>query len=133
MAARARAGAPRAARARRFRSSRRTTQISGEFCRGAKAVKPTAAETDCGSVAAASNHARQAVLFAPGDLRLCDFTPPRPGPGELLLRVKCALSCGTDLKTYRRGHPVWRLPTPFGHEFAGVVAEVGEGVTGFKA
>jgi L-iditol 2-dehydrogenase len=75
---------------------------------------------------------RRAVLFAPHDLRLCDFTPPRPGPGELLLRVKCALSCGTDLKTYRRGHPVWRLPTPFGHEFSGVVAEVGEGVHGFK-
>jgi len=76
--------------------------------------------------------ARQAVLFAPRDLRLCDFTPPRPGPGELLLRVECALSCGTDLKTYRRGHPVWRLPTPFGHEFSGVVAEVGEGVCGFS-
>ena len=76
--------------------------------------------------------ARQAVLFAPRDLRLCDFTPPRPGAGELLLRVKCALSCGTDLKTYRRGHPVWRLPTPFGHEFSGVVAEVGEGVRGFN-
>ena len=77
--------------------------------------------------------ARRAVLFAPGDLRLCDFTPPHPGPGELLLRVKCALSCGTDLKTYRRGHPMWRLPTPFGHEFAGVVVEAGEGVTRFKA
>ncbi|MGZ6253785.1 MAG: zinc-dependent alcohol dehydrogenase, partial [Candidatus Binataceae bacterium] len=77
--------------------------------------------------------ARRAVLFAPGDLRLCEFTPPRPGLGELLLRVKCALSCGTDLKTYRRGHPMWRLPTPFGHEFAGVVVEAGEGVTRFKA
>jgi len=50
--------------------------------------------------------ARQAVLFAPRDLRLCDFTPPPPGAGELLLRVKCALSCGTDLKTYRRGRPL---------------------------
>ena len=77
--------------------------------------------------------ARRAVLFAPGDLRLCDFTPSRPGFGELLLRVKCALSCGTDLKTYRRGHPMWSLPTPFGHEFAGVVVEAGEGVTRFKA
>jgi len=76
--------------------------------------------------------ARQAMLFAPGDLRLCDFTPPHPGPGEILLRIKCALSCGTDLKTYRRGHPMWRLPAPFGHEFAGVVAEVGEGVGAFK-
>lgn len=85
------------------------------------------------SSAPASGHARQAVLFAPGDLRLCDFTPPRPGPGELLLQVKCALSCGTDLKTYRRGHPMWHLPAPFGHEFAGVVVEIGQGVTQFGA
>ena len=95
-------------------------------------MKLTAAETDSGSVAPAPAHARQAVLFAPGDLRLCDVTPPRPGPGEILLQVKCALSCGTDLKTYRRGHPMWRMPTPFGHEFAGVVVEAGEGVTEFR-
>lgn len=95
-------------------------------------MKPIAAEGFPLAAAPAPAHARQAVLFAPGDLRLCDFMPPRPGSGELLLRVKCALSCGTDLKTYRRGHPVWQLPTPFGHEFAGVVAEVGEGVEEFK-
>jgi L-iditol 2-dehydrogenase len=91
-------------------------------------VKPGGVETFSAPAAAVSDRARQAVLFAPGDLRLCDFVPPRPGPGELLLRIKCALSCGTDLKTFRRGHPVWHLPTPFGHEFAGVVAEAGEGV-----
>jgi L-iditol 2-dehydrogenase len=75
---------------------------------------------------------RRAMLFAPGDLRLCDFKPPAPGSGEILLQVKCALSCGTDLKAYRRGHPMWRLPAPFGHEFAGVVAETGDGVGEFK-
>ncbi|HVA41245.1 MAG TPA: alcohol dehydrogenase catalytic domain-containing protein [Candidatus Binataceae bacterium] len=96
-------------------------------------MKPGAGEAFSAVLRPATAHARQAVLFAPGDLRLCEFTPPHPGPGELLLRVKCALSCGTDLKTYRRGHPMWRLPTPFGHEFAGVVAEAGEGVIGFKA
>jgi L-iditol 2-dehydrogenase len=100
-------------------------------------VKPEPAESTSGHAAAprvcATGRARQAVLFAPGDLRLCEFAPPRPGPGELLLQIKCALSCGTDLKTYRRGHPMWHLPTPFGHEFAGVVVEAGEGVTRFKA
>ncbi len=96
-------------------------------------MKPAEVEAFSAARAPAPAHARQAVLFAPRELRLCDFTPPRPGPGEILLRVKCALSCGTDLKTYRRGHPVWRLPTPFGHEFAGVVVETGEGVSGFKA
>ena len=75
---------------------------------------------------------RQAVLVEPGRLELRDFNPPQPGPGAVLIKVMCALSCGTDLKTWRRGHAVWKLPTPFGHEFSGVVVEVGEGVTNFK-
>jgi L-iditol 2-dehydrogenase len=86
------------------------------------------------STAKASHpHPRQAVLVEPGRLELRDFDPPRPGPGELLIEVRCALTCGTDLKTFRRGHPLWKLPTPFGHEFSGVVVEAGAGVTAFKA
>jgi L-iditol 2-dehydrogenase len=81
--------------------------------------------------AGAHPHARQAMLVEPGRLELRDYTPPRPGAGELLIEVRCALSCGTDLKTFRRGHPLWKLPTAFGHEFAGVVVEVGTGVTDF--
>jgi L-iditol 2-dehydrogenase len=76
---------------------------------------------------------RQAMLVEPGRIELRDITPPRPGPGELLIAVRCALSCGTDLKTFRRGHPLWKLPIAFGHEFSGVVAEAGAGVTRFKA
>jgi L-iditol 2-dehydrogenase len=75
---------------------------------------------------------RQAMLIEPGRLELRQFSPPHPGPGALLIEIKCALSCGTDLKTYRRGHPLWNLPAPFGHEFSGVVAEVGAGVEQFK-
>ncbi|MGH7934712.1 MAG: zinc-dependent alcohol dehydrogenase [Candidatus Binataceae bacterium] len=82
----------------------------------------------CGS---AHQRARQAMLVEPGRLELRDFDPPHPGPGALLLEVKCALSCGTDLKAYRRGHPMWPMPTPLGHEFSGVVREVGDGVTEF--
>ncbi|MBE3603097.1 alcohol dehydrogenase catalytic domain-containing protein [bacterium] len=77
-------------------------------------------------------HARQAMLLEPGRLELREFEPPAPGPGELLVKIECALSCGTDLKTWRRGHPVWKLPAPFGHEFAGVVAAAGPGVEKFK-
>ncbi len=76
---------------------------------------------------------RQAVLVEPGRLELRDYVAPHPAPGELLIQIRCALSCGTDLKTFRRGHPMWQLPMPFGHEFSGVVVEAGEGVTAFKA
>lgn len=70
-------------------------------------------------------------FYAPGDIRVEEIEVPRPGPGEILVQVRAALTCGTDLKTYRRGHPVMiqRAPTVFGHELAGVVAEVGPEVT----
>jgi L-iditol 2-dehydrogenase len=77
-------------------------------------------------------HSRQALLLEPGRLELRDYDPPHPGPGAVLVKIACALSCGTDLKTFRRGHPLWQLPAAFGHEFAGVIAEAGEGVTAFK-
>ncbi len=60
---------------------------------------------------------------------------PTAGPGELVLRVDAALTCGTDLKVYRRGYHA-RMLTPgrlFGHELAGTVVEVGTGVTAFAA
>jgi L-iditol 2-dehydrogenase len=73
------------------------------------------------------------VLYAPGDLRYEQIDVPTPGEGELLVQVKAALTCGTDVKTYKRGHPkVNNYPLPFGHEFTGVVAAVGPGVTKFK-
>lgn len=56
---------------------------------------------------------------------------PLPGPGEVLVRIRAALTCGTDLKTYRRGHPKLSFG-PFGHEASGVVEKVGAGVVGFK-
>jgi L-iditol 2-dehydrogenase len=77
----------------------------------------------------------KAVLFyAPGDIRFEEIPRPKAGPGEVVLQVKAALTCGTDLKTYRRGHPVMiqKAPTVFGHEFAGVIAELGPGVEGFS-
>ena len=54
--------------------------------------------------------------------------------GEILVKVDSALTCGTDVKTYRRGHPVLikKIPSGFGHEFAGTVEKVAEGVTHLK-
>lgn len=75
---------------------------------------------------------RQAILLEPRVMELRDWIPVHPGPGELLIQIRCALSCGTDLKTFRRGHPLWPTPTPIGHEFSGVVAEVGHGVSAYR-
>jgi len=54
--------------------------------------------------------------------------------GEILVKVESALTCGTDVKTFRRGHPVLikEIPSGFGHEFAGVVHKVGKNVTNLK-
>jgi L-iditol 2-dehydrogenase len=66
---------------------------------------------------------RAARLYAPGDLRIEDVPKPVPGPGDVLVQIEVALTDGTDLKTFRRGHPVLArsLPAPFGHEFCGYV------------
>ena len=66
---------------------------------------------------------RAARLYAPGDLRIEDVPRPEPGPGDVLVQVELALTDGTDLKTFRRGHPVLaqQSPSPFGHEFCGIV------------
>jgi L-iditol 2-dehydrogenase len=72
---------------------------------------------------------RAALLHAPGDLRVEELPDPVAGPGEVVLGVRAALSCGTDVKTFRRGHPSIRSwPSRLGHEFAGVVEQAGPGV-----
>ena len=71
---------------------------------------------------------RAAVLHAPGDLRVDDVRDPEPRRGSIVARVLLALTCGTDVKLYKRGHPLAKLPNIIGHEFVGVVEEVGEGV-----
>jgi L-iditol 2-dehydrogenase len=75
-----------------------------------------------------------AVLYGKEDLRLEQVSIPQAGPGELVVKVGAALTCGTDLKVYRRGYHAKMLkpPMPFGHELAGVVAAVGEGVFSFS-
>src|ERR1700684_218101 len=74
-----------------------------------------------------------AVLRGKQDLRVEQIARPEAGPGELVLRVEAALTCGTDLKVYRRGYhaKMLTLDRLFGHEVAGTVVEVGEGVRDF--
>ena len=77
---------------------------------------------------------RAQVFYGPGDLRFEDIPVPEPEPGGLVVRVEAALTCGTDVKTLRRGHPVMipHVPTVLGHELAGVVTAVGRGAPGVK-
>ncbi len=75
---------------------------------------------------------RQTYLEAVRRLVLRKVPLPEPGPGEVLVRVRAALTCGTDLKMYRQGHARIPIPGPFGHEGAGEIAAVGEGVSGWS-
>jgi L-iditol 2-dehydrogenase len=61
-----------------------------------------------------------------------DLPVPRAAPGEVVLRVRAALTCGTDLKLLARGHPRISLPVVMGHEGCGEIVEVGPGVEGFR-
>jgi threonine dehydrogenase-like Zn-dependent dehydrogenase len=67
------------------------------------------------------------VLVAPLSLELRSFAVPRPGPGEVLVRVKATALCTWEQRTYQG---IQAIKTPFvgGHETAGLVAEVGTGV-----
>ncbi|MEM2518470.1 MAG: zinc-binding dehydrogenase [Candidatus Bathyarchaeia archaeon] len=73
---------------------------------------------------------KAAMLYGVKDLRVEDVETPRVGVGEVLVRVGAATTCGTDLKIFQRGYveKVIKLPTVFGHEWAGEVVEVGEGL-----
>jgi len=74
-----------------------------------------------------------AVLYGREDVRIEQVPVPRAEAGELIVRVSAALTCGTDLKVFRRGYHAKMIQPPalFGHEVAGIVAEVGEGVLDF--
>jgi L-iditol 2-dehydrogenase len=69
-------------------------------------------------------------FYGPGDVRLEDVPAPEPAPGDVLVQVEVALTDGTDLKAFRRGHPVLlgKLPGPFGHEFCGIDTATGRRV-----
>jgi L-iditol 2-dehydrogenase len=74
-----------------------------------------------------------AVLYGKEDVRLESVAVPSIGPGELLVRVRTALTCGTDVKVFQRGYHARMIVPPalFGHEMAGDVVAVGEGVANF--
>jgi threonine dehydrogenase-like Zn-dependent dehydrogenase len=78
---------------------------------------------------------KAAVLFGEGDMRLIDdYSVPEPGPGEAIIKVTACAICGSDPKILAHGwpnHPPYGTFI-FGHEYAGIIAALGEGVTEFK-
>jgi L-iditol 2-dehydrogenase len=87
----------------------------------------SALDTDCSSIPATM---LAAVYRGPHDVRLETVPVPQIGPGEMLVRVHTCGVCGTDLKKISTGSH--SAPRIFGHETAGVVAAVGDGVTAYR-
>ena len=77
---------------------------------------------------------KAAVLYGKEDVRVEEVPVPSAGPGEVLVRVQSALTCGTDLKIFRNGSHarILKPPALFGHEFAGIIEAVGPGVQNWK-
>lgn len=71
-----------------------------------------------------------AVLYGAENLRLEEVDEPTPEPGEVVIEVGVATTCGTDLKVWRRGghSKMLRPPTLFGHEASGKIVALGQGV-----
>jgi L-iditol 2-dehydrogenase len=74
---------------------------------------------------------RQVVLAAAGELRIEEAPLPEPGPGELRVRAQTVGICGSDLHAFAGQHPFIDLPVVPGHEAAGLVDAIGDGVDGF--
>jgi len=72
--------------------------------------------------------------WAPNDIRYEEVKIPELQEGEILVQVEAALTCGTDVKTFKRGHPVLikSVPSGFGHEFSGIIVKKDDSVEKFN-
>jgi len=72
---------------------------------------------------------KAAILHGKEHIQIEDVAPPALKPGEVRIRIEAALTCGTDLKVFKRGYHAKMIvpPAVFGHEFAGVISELGDG------
>lgn len=73
-------------------------------------------------------------FYEPLNIKYEEVNINDPKDGEVQIKIMAALTCGTDVKTYRRGHPVLikKIPSGFGHEFSGLITKVGKNVVGFN-
>ncbi|OLE18902.1 MAG: IMP dehydrogenase [Betaproteobacteria bacterium 13_1_20CM_3_63_8] len=75
---------------------------------------------------------RGAVLYAPGDVRFEERDDPRIiKPTDAIISMSATCVCGSDLWPYRGANPITQ-PTPMGHEYCGIVEEVGSAVSAVK-
>jgi 2-desacetyl-2-hydroxyethyl bacteriochlorophyllide A dehydrogenase len=70
---------------------------------------------------------RALLCVKPGELAVIERSRPSPGPGEVLVRIRRAGVCGTDLHIYEGTHPFLEYPRVIGHELSGEVEETGPG------
>lgn len=77
---------------------------------------------------------KAAVLHGKEKIIVETIAPPTLQPGEVRIRIEAALTCGTDLKVFKRGYHAKMIvpPAVFGHELAGVISEVAPDATGWK-
>lgn len=75
---------------------------------------------------------KAAVLYGPGQLKLEDLPTPLAGKGEIVIKVESCAICGSDVRIYHHGHANIKLPQIVGHELAGEVTAIGQGVTAFR-
>ena len=75
---------------------------------------------------------KAAVVYGENDIRIADVPTPRPGSGEVLVQVKASGVCATDVKILGGSGLPKQLPTILGHEVAGQIEAVGEGVSGLE-
>ncbi|MCK4725059.1 MAG: alcohol dehydrogenase catalytic domain-containing protein, partial [Anaerolineales bacterium] len=73
---------------------------------------------------------KQAVMTEPGKIKIHEIEEPRPGPGEVLLRIQRIGVCGSDVHVYHGKHPYTGYPVVQGHEFSATVVALGDNVTG---
>jgi L-iditol 2-dehydrogenase len=81
-----------------------------------------------------TQHMTAAVLYGKERLEIETVDVPKIGAGDVLVRVRAALTCGTDVKVFRRGYHARMIVPPalFGHELAGDIVALGEAVQGFE-
>jgi len=73
----------------------------------------------------------KAILFtARNEVSYCDLPDPKPGPGEVVVDVKASGICHTDYEVLKDNYGTGAFPVVPGHEYAGVISDLGEGVKG---